>query len=135
MFKININIEYLDDIYEPEISEDIKTNIQLPTFPIEATATFKANTFYHVGTIYKSIHHKYYYKYYNKISKMAFDDATTIDYTGKDSFVTPPDMFPFITLYCSNKNLYTTGKNLIYQNTTDWYNANRDRLMSQGLIS
>ena len=134
---INIKIEYLDDIYEPEISDDIKNNIQLPSSPIQSYTTFKAKQFHHVGTIYKSIHHKYYYKYYNKITKMAFDDATTTDYNGsKDSFVPPPDMFPFITLYCQAKNLYTTtSTELIYPKTTDWYIANRDRLMSQGLIS
>jgi hypothetical protein len=134
---INIKIEYLDDIYEPEISEDIKNNIQLPSSPIQSYTTFRGKQFHHVGTIYKSIHHKYYYKYYNKISKMAFDDATTTDYNGsKDSFVPPPDMFPFITLYCQDKNIYTTtSSELIYPKTTDWYIANRDRLINQGLIS
>ena len=51
-----------------------------------------------VGTIYKSIHHDYYYKYYNHLQKILLFDSEAI-YEVENVNRYTVGMFPFIRLY------------------------------------
>lgn len=98
--------------------------------------TMSSEQYVHVGTIYKSKHHDYYYSYFSKVSNIYIDDSTTTDYNkigGK--FIPRDDMFAFITLYCRDTNIYTASSdnNFIYPSPTEWYRQNEQRINNLGV--
>lgn len=63
----------------------------------------KTNTYTVIGTIYKSIHHDYYYKYYDHVGKRLFFDCSKMNGVNNiEQLMQEEMMFPFIRLYKSD---------------------------------
>lgn len=143
---IQFKVTQLGKIYEPKMMDPVNKNVKFPGAPDtkktfihykDDNATMSSEQYVHVGTIYKSKHHDYYYSYFSKVSNIYIDDSTTTDYNkigGK--FIPRDDMFALITLYCRDTNIYTAGQgdnNFIYPSSADWYRQNEQRVNNLGV--
>jgi hypothetical protein len=143
---IQFKVTQLGKIYEPKMMDPVNKNVKFPGAPDtkktfihykDDNVTMSSEQYVHVGTIYKSKHHDYYYSYFSKVSNIYIDDSTTTDYNkigGK--FIPRDDMFAFITLYCRDTNIYTAGQGdniFIYPSSTEWYRQNEQRVNNLGV--
>ena len=90
--RTNVGETYLPQTGE-KVVEQIDTLTDLPQ-----NYEFGNSNYLQVGTIYKSIHHDYYYKYYNHLQKILFFDSETVHEVDNVNRYTV-GMFPFIRLY------------------------------------
>ena len=83
--------------YLPETGQKMVDQIDAPT-DLPPNYMFGVARYSTVGTIYKSIHHDYYYKYYNHLQKiLLFDSEAIYDVDSVNRYT--DGMFPFIRLY------------------------------------
>lgn len=95
--------------YMPDTSVDVVQQIDAP-LELADNYDFEAARFEKIGTIYKSIHHDFYYKYYNHKQKILFFDSEAIyNLESPDRYTTAVGMFPFIRLYKRNDYDYKSG--------------------------
>jgi hypothetical protein len=104
----NTEIESIESVKLEEIGEPYLPGPgdPLPDF-IPTTSvlpldyTINAIQYERIGTIYKSLHHDLYYKYYNeKVQTLVFDfKATNLSNPAAQLALNTKDMFPFIGLY------------------------------------
>ena len=141
--EITFTITELGEIYLPQDHEQKDLSVVF-TKKVEDKRTFvHYNTteppitevqsgFTRVGTIYKSIHHNYYYKYFSKSANSVIDDAETTPYNPDQDF---KDMFPFITLYRRDGyNPYGSDNQLlVYTDVISWYRENDERIRNLGV--
>jgi len=67
------------------------------------TSSSKTSNYTVIGTIYKSIHHDYYYKYYDHVGKRLFFDCSKMNGVNNiEQLMQEEMMFPFIRLYKSD---------------------------------
>jgi len=108
------------ETYLPQTGEKVVDQIDAPT-DLPSDYNFGTAHYVTVGTIYKSIHHDYYYKYYNHLQKiLLFDSEAIYDVDSVNRYTV--GMFPFIRLYKRDDYKYdpaTIGNNpgdeLIYK--------------------
>jgi hypothetical protein len=108
------------ETYLPQTGEKVDDQIDAQT-DLPSDYNFNIARYLTVGTIYKSIHHDYYYKYYNHLQKiLLFDSEAIYDVENVNRYTV--GMFPFIRLYKRDDYNYepaTTGNNpgdeLIYK--------------------
>jgi hypothetical protein len=118
----NIKSEYIGALYMPEPGDE--KIIDPIITPLDDLYSYNLATNYSaIGTIYKSIHHDFIYKYYNHTHKILFSDCHA-DYDVDDTKLkTMTDgMFPFIRLYKNNTFNYSvvTPNDIIYEDATKW---------------
>jgi hypothetical protein len=119
--KTGIKSEYIGAPYIPQPGEPVTITPVLPT--LAPTYTWDTTTQYEtLGTIYKSIHHDFVYKYYNHEHKILFNDCRA-DYDVEEPKLNTmtAGMFPFIRLY--KKRVGYTYPNLtdaIYADAITW---------------
>jgi hypothetical protein len=103
---------------------DTTKTLAFANLPDEYIITTAANIKYtQVGTIYKSIHHDFFYKYYNEKYQILLSDCNAIyNVNPRVLAQNTVDMFPFIRLY--KKEVYdltTVPENtVIYQDVLKW---------------
>ena len=140
--EITFEITELGEIYQPQDGEPKDLSVVF-TKKVEDKRRFihyetgsgkeTSSGFTRVGTIYKSIHHNYYYKYFSKSANSVINDAETTPYNPEEDF---KDMFPFITLYRSDAytSIYSSADpTLIYKDTISWYRENEQRIDNLGV--
>ena len=140
--EITFEITELGEIYQPQDGEPKDLSVVF-TKKVEDKRRFihyetgsgkeTSSGFTRVGTIYKSIHHNYYYKYFSKSANSVINDAETTPYNPEEDF---KDMFPFITLYRSDAytSIYSSADStLIYKDTISWYRENEQRIHNLGV--
>ena len=120
----DITIAETDEIYSPTSGSK---PISEYTFDDFATTYSGPNStsYTTVGTIYKSIHHDYYYKYYNHEHKILLSDCNAkydLQEINLPNYTTNKEMFPFIRLYRRNGYDYNgvNKEDLIYQDVLTW---------------
>jgi len=114
--------EYIGALYMPEPGDE--KIIDPIITPLDEHYTLDGTPYSVLGTIYKSIHHDFIYKYYNHTHKILFSDCHA-DYDIDDSKLNKmtDGMFPFIRLYKNNAFDYTgfNAKDIIYEDALDWF--------------
>jgi hypothetical protein len=94
--------------YLPQTGEKVVDQIDAP-MDLPPTYNFDTTSYVTVGTIYKSIHHDYYYKYYNHLQKiLLFDSEAIYDVENVNRYT--DGMFPFIRLYKRDGYKYEPAK-------------------------
>jgi hypothetical protein len=126
----HITVENIGATYLPNPGEkvDITKTLAFANLPdeyiiITATATAANIKYTQVGTIYKSIHHDFFYKYYNEKHQILFSDCNAIyNVNPRVLAQNTVDMFPFIRLYKKDGyDLTTVPENtVIYQDVLKW---------------
>ena len=102
----------IGETYLPQMGQQVVEQIDAPT-DLPPNYDFGNSRYLQVGTIYKSIHHDYYYKYYNHLQKILLFDSETVHEVDNVNRYTV-GMFPFIRLYKRDNYNYEpakTGKN------------------------
>jgi hypothetical protein len=125
-----ITVENIGATYLPNPGEKVDTTktLAFTNLPDEyiittATATAANIKYTQVGTIYKSIHHDFFYKYYNEKHQILFSDCNAIyNVNPRVLAQNTVDMFPFIRLYKKDGyDLTTVPENtVIYQDVLTW---------------
>lgn len=123
----DITVENIGATYLPNPGEQVdKTKtLTFTDLPNEYTLTIgtSTNTYKSVGTIYKSIYHDFFYKYYNESHQILLSDCNAL-YGVNQSVLAQNtvDMFPFIRLYKKESyDLSTiTTDAVIYQDVLKW---------------
>jgi hypothetical protein len=121
--KTGIKSEYIGAPYIPQPGEPVTKTPVLPTlaptYTLDTTTTTQYET---LGTIYKSIHHDFVYKYYNHEHKILFNDCRA-DYNVEEPKLNTmtEGMFPFIRLYRKSDYTYPTDMSqVIYADAITW---------------
>lgn len=105
---VNLTRTNVGETYLPQTGEKVVDQIDAPT-DLPPNYTFGAANYSTVGTIYKSIHHDYYYKYYNHLQKiLLFDSEAVYDVDNVNRYTV--GMFPFIRLYKKDGYNYEPAK-------------------------
>ena len=117
-----IKVERIGATYLTSSSSKIpKENLIYHTF--QNTYQFKAESYSRVGTIYKSAHHEYYYKYYNHVHQILLSDCEA-KYDVSEQQI-GKDMFPFIQLYKKDgykySNVASQSTDLIYADVVNHF--------------
>jgi hypothetical protein len=94
--------------YLPQTGEKVVDQIDAP-MDLPSNYQFDVTNYSTVGTIYKSIHHDYYYKYYNHLQKILFFDSEAV-YEVENVNRYTVGMFPFIRLYKRDGYNYEPAK-------------------------
>jgi hypothetical protein len=114
--KISIKFEDTGAPYLPGSADIQSDNIDYYDLPPNYSINGVSYTV--VGTIYKSIHHDYYYNYYDHEHNTLLSDCNAkynVQAMNIDSFTVNKEMFPFIRLYKKNGFVPPLKKDLIYQ--------------------
>jgi hypothetical protein len=122
---VNLTRTNVGETYLPQTGQKMVDQIDAPT-DLPPNYTFGNANYSTVGTIFKSIHHDYYYKYYNHLQKiLLFDSEAIYDVESVNRYTV--GMFPFIRLYKRDDYKYdpaTIGKNpgdeLIYKDVVSF---------------
>ena len=117
-----ITVERIGATYLTSSSSKIpKENLIYHTF--QNTYQFQSQKYSRVGTIYKSAHHEYYYKYYNHVHQILLSDCEA-KYDVSEQQI-GKDMFPFIQLYKKDGYKYsditTQSTDLIYADVVNHF--------------
>lgn len=120
----NIKSEYIGAQYVPQPGEPVTiTPVLKPLADTYTLDTPAAKTEYDtIGTIYKSIHHDFIYKYYNHEYKILFSDCRA-DYKVEEPKLNTmtAGMFPFIRLYRKRTYSYPADlTDVIYSDAINW---------------
>jgi hypothetical protein len=101
--RTNVGETYLPQTGEKDVDQIDATTDLPPNY------TFSPANYSTVGTIFKSIHHDYYYKYYNHLQKiLLFDSEAIYDVESVNRYTV--GMFPFIRLYKRDDYKYEPAK-------------------------
>jgi hypothetical protein len=104
----NLTRTNVGETYLPQTGEKVVDQIDAPT-DLPSDYNFGTAHYVTVGTIYKSIHHDYYYKYYNHLQKiLLFDSEAIYDVESVNRYTV--GMFPFIRLYKRDDYNYEPAK-------------------------
>lgn len=96
------------ETYLPQTGQKVVEQIDAQT-DLPQNYDFGKSRYLQVGTIYKSIHHDYYYKYYNHLQKiLLFDSEAVYDVDNVNRYTV--GMFPFIRLYKKDGYNYEPAK-------------------------
>lgn len=96
------------ETYLPQTGQKVVEQIDAQT-DLPQNYDFGNSRYLQVGTIYKSIHHDYYYKYYNHLQKiLLFDSEAVYDVDNVNRYTV--GMFPFIRLYKKDGYNYEPAK-------------------------
>jgi hypothetical protein len=94
---MNLMRNNVGETYLPQTGQKVVEQIDAQT-DLPQNYDFGNSRYLQVGTIYKSIHHDYYYKYYNHLQKiLLFDSEAVYDVDNVNRYTV--GMFPFIRLY------------------------------------
>jgi hypothetical protein len=104
----NLTRTNVGETYLPQTGQKVVEQIDAPT-DLPQDYNFGNSRYLQVGTIYKSIHHDYYYKYYNHLQKILFFDSETVPEVDNVNRYTV-GMFPFIRLYKRDNYNYEPAK-------------------------
>lgn len=108
MTATNLTRTEVGETYLPETGQQVVEQIDAPT-DLPQDYNFNNARYLQVGTIYKSIHHDYYYKYYNHLQKiLLFDSEAVYDVDNVNRYTV--GMFPFIRLYKKDGYNYEPAK-------------------------
>lgn len=97
----NITIKETGAPYTPQSGDKPDINISVPEMSPMYEGPNTTN-YKRIGTIFKSIHHDYYYSYYNYEHKILLSDCNAVYDLQEPNlpvYTTNKDMFEFITLY------------------------------------
>ena len=96
----SVKLEEIGEPYLPGPGDPLPDFIPT-TSVLPPEYTIDGKPYERIGTIYKSLHHDMYYKYYNeKVQTLVFDfKATNLSNPAAQLALNTKDMFPFIGLY------------------------------------
>ncbi len=125
-----VTVENIGATYLPNPGEKVNTDItltfsNLPDVYNITTLSVPNIKYTQVGTIYKSIYHDFFYKYYNEKHQILLSDCNAIyNVSPRNLAQNTVDMFPFIRLYKKDSYDLTTvlQDDVIYQDVLKWSN-------------
>jgi hypothetical protein len=108
MTAMDLTRNNVGETYLPQTGQKVVEQIDAQT-DLPQNYDFGNSRYLQVGTIYKSIHHDYYYKYYNHLQKiLLFDSEAVYDVDNVNRYTV--GMFPFIRLYKKDGYNYEPAK-------------------------